>query len=244
MDREQCGKERKAQLPDETKDEIAIRLRSSGLSFREIAGEMGIDVAMAHRRVKRALIRQRCEREDRMQDVRDVELEKLRRIEKAILPEAFDGDQDAARLALRIMEMRRRLLRKQPLEDVQDDPWAELMDDNDLNGAEQDDPFLDDASLDDPQRSERQDADSDAVNKARQARADEMIRAQAMKYYSAHGLSPEDVAVRAEAEVAQLVRARGVATNEGRSTEASTHRSTCQREAAHEEAQPAVTERP
>ncbi|MCG8586805.1 MAG: hypothetical protein MI757_19045 [Pirellulales bacterium] len=48
-------------VPDESKDDLAIRLRTAGLTFREIGEQMGVDPSMAHRRVKRAMMRRRCE---------------------------------------------------------------------------------------------------------------------------------------------------------------------------------------
>lgn len=138
----------KARMPDESKDELAIRLRTEGLTFREIGAAMGVDAAMAHRRVKRAMMRRRCEMEDRLEDIRDLEFEKLRVAERALMPQVAEGDQGAIRLLLRIIEARKRYLKELPYKNVAKDPWAELMDDAKLNGPEEDDPFVDEGEPD------------------------------------------------------------------------------------------------
>lgn len=110
-----------SQQPDDAKDRQAARLRAEGMSFREIADVMGTDVAMVHRRVRRAAIQTQRENELRMQKMRDDDLDKLRRMERAILSDAFHGDREALRLVLRIMRMRHRLLSEMP-EDTTDVP--------------------------------------------------------------------------------------------------------------------------
>jgi len=142
---EQTAQRTTYQLPDESKDELAIRLRIEGKTFREIGAAMDVDAAMAHRRVKRAMMRRRCEMEDRMEDIRDLEFEKLRVAERALMPQVAEGDQGAIRLLVRIIETRRRYLKDLPYKNIDEDPWAELMDDTDAGGAEADDPFKEDA---------------------------------------------------------------------------------------------------
>ncbi|MCG8583100.1 MAG: hypothetical protein MI757_00110, partial [Pirellulales bacterium] len=62
--RQSAEEEFHGNVPDESKDDLAIRLRTAGLTFREIGEQMGVDPSMAHRRVKRAMIRRRCEMQD------------------------------------------------------------------------------------------------------------------------------------------------------------------------------------
>jgi hypothetical protein len=213
------------QRPDETKDEMAIRLRSDGLSFREIATEMGMDVAMAHRRVKRAMLRRRCEQEDRMQDVRDNELEKLRRIEKAILPIAFEGDLEAGKFALRIMEIRRRYLKDQPLEDVPEDPMIELLNDDDSHGEEEGDPLLDpilDGENIDGEIDEEQEAlvpPLAAETATQDDSFDDHFRRQTTAYFASLGIPPEAVSDKIEDHLAQIHARQEVREN----TQGSTH---------------------
>ena len=111
--------------PDEAKDRQAARLRAEGMSFREIAKTLQTDVAMVHRRVRREAVRQQQQHERRMQAMRDDDLDKLRRMERAILSDAYQGDREALRLVLRIMRMRQRLLNdtstSEPLAEVEAD---------------------------------------------------------------------------------------------------------------------------
>ena len=101
---------------NESADEEAFRLRSSGMTYRQIGEKMGVDQSMAHRRVKRQMMRQKMYLNEKLEEARDFELEKLRQMEQALMPEAFGGDHKAIKLVLRIMEMRRRYLKDIPLE--------------------------------------------------------------------------------------------------------------------------------
>ena len=77
---------------------------------------MGVDASMAHRRVKRQMMRQKMYLNEKLEEARDFELDKLRQMERAILPDATSGDYNAIKLVLRIMEMRRKYLKDIPLE--------------------------------------------------------------------------------------------------------------------------------
>ena len=108
---------------NEAADEEAFRLRSEGMTFREIANVMGVDPSMAHRRVKRQLSRQKRNLSDRQEEVREIELEKLRWIEQALLPDAKSGDYTAIKIVLRIMDMRRKYLKDIPPERAEQVAW-------------------------------------------------------------------------------------------------------------------------
>ncbi len=101
---------------NEVADEEAFRLRSGGMTYRQIGEQMGVDQSMAHRRVKRQMMRQKMYLDEKLEEARDFELDKLRQMEQAILPDATSGDHSAIKLVLRIMEMRRKLLKDIPLE--------------------------------------------------------------------------------------------------------------------------------
>ncbi len=101
---------------NESADEEAFRLRTSGMTYRQIGEKMGVDQSMAHRRVKRQMMRQKMYLNEKLEEARDFELDKLRQMEQAILPDATSGDHSAIKLVLRIMEMRRKYLKDIPLE--------------------------------------------------------------------------------------------------------------------------------
>ena len=101
---------------DVAADEEAFRLRASGMTYRQIGEKMGVDQSMAHRRVKRQMMRQKMYLNEKLEEARDFELDKLRQMEQAILPDATSGDHSAIKLVLRIMEMRRKYLKDIPLE--------------------------------------------------------------------------------------------------------------------------------
>ncbi len=110
---------------NESADEEAFRLRSSGMTYRQIGEKMGVDQSMAHRRVKRQMMRQKMYLNEKLEEARDFELDKLRQMEQAILPDATSGDHAAIKLVLRIMEMRRKYLKDIPLERGENVPSLE-----------------------------------------------------------------------------------------------------------------------
>ena len=101
---------------NESADEEAFRLRTAGMTYRQIGEKMGVDQSMAHRRVKRQMMRQKMYLNEKLEEARDFELDKLRQMEQAILPDATSGDHASIKLVLRIMEMRRKYLKDVPLE--------------------------------------------------------------------------------------------------------------------------------
>ncbi|MCG8586804.1 MAG: hypothetical protein MI757_19040 [Pirellulales bacterium] len=85
-----------------------------------------------------------------MEDVRDLEFEKLRIAERALMPQVAEGDHNAIRLLLRIIELRKRYLKDLPYERIKDDPHFELMDDNRIPGCEDDGLFEEEPAGDEP----------------------------------------------------------------------------------------------
>ena len=106
-------------------DEEAFRLRSQGHSYRQIGKRMGVDAAMVHRRVKRQLVRQKTILNERLEDVRDMELENMRVMESVLMERVALGEDDAIKLMLRVMETKRRYLKDIPLEHAPQIPWWE-----------------------------------------------------------------------------------------------------------------------
>ena len=101
-------------------DAAALELRACGHTYRAIAERLGVSVGMAHRRVKRAMARQRIEQQEALEDVRDLELVKLGHMERALMPDAADGDREAIRLVLQVMRFRRQWLKDVPPEPRED----------------------------------------------------------------------------------------------------------------------------
>jgi hypothetical protein len=112
--------EKAGSVLDIAADENAFRMRSEGMTYRQIGENLGVDGSMAHRRVKRHAMRQKMYLNEKLEEARDFELEKLRQMEQAILPDASSGDHASIKLVLRIMEMRRKLLKDVPLDSVKD----------------------------------------------------------------------------------------------------------------------------
>ncbi|MCG8587293.1 MAG: hypothetical protein MI757_21520 [Pirellulales bacterium] len=188
--RQSAEEEFHGNVPDESKDDLAIRLRTAGLTFREIGAQMGVDPSMAHRRVKRAMMRRRCEMQDRMEDVRDLEFEKLRVAERALMPQVAEGDHDAIRLLLRIIELRKRYLKDLPYERIKEDPWKELMADDEIPGVEDDNPLeepaAEETSTDD--QTARDETDSPSEAERRTAKQTGMI--EGTEWYLNHEVEP------------------------------------------------------
>ena len=108
---------------NEVADEDALRMRSQGMSYRQIGERLGVTTTMAHRRVKRQVVRQNTILNEKLEDARDIELEKLRLMEQALMADAIGGDHSAIKLVLRIMDMRRKYLKDIPLEHAEPTPW-------------------------------------------------------------------------------------------------------------------------
>jgi hypothetical protein len=222
---EQVGPKSGLQTPDESKDELAIRLRTEGYTFREIGERMGVDASMAHRRTKRAMMRRRCEMEDRMEDVRDLEFEKLRIAERALMPQVAEGDQNAIRLLLRIIDTRKRYLKDLPYKNADEDPWADLMDDETLNGEEDDNAI---AKVAEEEQAEVEAADAQEeeplTHEEALAQQDRMI--EAMQVATREKLEPGSLEEHFMQEMIEEQIQERVAMQEEASTTASTNPST------------------
>lgn len=93
-----------------THEEQALRLRTLGLTYREIANQLGVHTSTAHSRVMRGLRELRQRQHEAPGDVRHLELLKLAQLERRVMAEAVGGDHGAIRLLLRIMDARKRYL--------------------------------------------------------------------------------------------------------------------------------------
>ena len=92
------------------KADNALRLRTLGLTYREIAIQLQVPVSTAYGRVMRGLRDLRHRQHEAPNDVRHIELLKLAHLERRVMAEAVSGDHAAIRLLLRIMDSRKRYL--------------------------------------------------------------------------------------------------------------------------------------
>jgi len=92
---------------DALNDREALRLRSQGLSYREIADELGVDTSTAYRRTQRALSAVPVED---VESYRLLELDRLDALQRAIWDKAIDGNLNALDRVLAIMSRRSKLL--------------------------------------------------------------------------------------------------------------------------------------
>jgi len=92
------------------REEQALRLRTLGLTYREIARQLNVHVSTAYDRVMRGLRALRHLQHEAPGDVRHIELLKLAQLERRVMSEAVTGDHGAIRLLLRIMDSRKRYL--------------------------------------------------------------------------------------------------------------------------------------
>lgn len=88
----------------------AIELRRAGRSYREIARQVGIGVASAHRLITAAIADVRAIVQDDAAEIRALELSRLDGLLGALWPKARQGDLGAVDRVLRIMERRAKLL--------------------------------------------------------------------------------------------------------------------------------------
>ncbi|MCG8583338.1 MAG: hypothetical protein MI757_01330 [Pirellulales bacterium] len=230
--RQSADEEFQGNVPDESKDDLAIRLRTAGLTFREIGAQMGVDPSMAHRRVKRAMIRRRCEMQDRMEDVRDLEFEKLRIAERALMPQVAEGDHNAIRLLVRIIELRKRYLKDLPYEKIKDDPHFELMDDDRIPGCEDDDPFEEEPA-DEEQTAFEDQFDAAPQSEAERAVAKQAAKVEATEAYLAYELTPGSaqylvIKEKLEVEQKKLLSLEAALEKEGSTTRSTSDQDTTQ----------------
>ena len=85
----------------------ALELRLAGLSFRQIAERLEVSLPSAWKHVQAALEQ---ELEEPSQDVRQTELLRLDRLQRAHWPQALGGSAEATDRVLKIMDRRARLL--------------------------------------------------------------------------------------------------------------------------------------
>lgn len=95
----------------------AIKLRASGLQYQEIAEELGVSKAEAHRRVMAALEIVRDEFKEAAALALPLELARLDELQAAIYPAALEGDTGAMDRVLAIMTRRQKLLGMEPKEE-------------------------------------------------------------------------------------------------------------------------------
>lgn len=88
-------------------DSEALKLRSNGLTYREIAELLGVDPSTAYRRVKRALSSVVAEA---VEEHRSLELLRLDSLHAALWSKALEGNLSAVKGILSIMERRSKLL--------------------------------------------------------------------------------------------------------------------------------------
>lgn len=102
------GRQPKANIPATEKARRALELRRAGVTYDLIAQQLGYkDGSVAYNTVKRALQRSLQEPAD---DVRELELSRLDRLETILWPQALQGDQGAVDRLLKIADRRARYL--------------------------------------------------------------------------------------------------------------------------------------
>lgn len=90
------------------KQRQALELRKRGMSYADIAGQVGYRSASgAHQAVQRALQKTIHEA---AADLREIEVERLDALQDAVWDRAMEGDKDAVDRVLRVMERRAKLL--------------------------------------------------------------------------------------------------------------------------------------
>lgn len=88
----------------------ALDLRKAGMSYRQMAGHLGVSPSMAHRYVLQALEMLDSDAKDKADLIRKLELERLDRMLEGFWDKASDGGYYEAKRVLEIMERRARLL--------------------------------------------------------------------------------------------------------------------------------------
>jgi|APCry1669191860_1035381.scaffolds.fasta_scaffold05821_2 orotate phosphoribosyltransferase-like protein len=88
-------------------DADALRLRSRGLTYRQIADALDVDTSTAWRRCQRALAAVPL---DAVEEHRALELMRLDALQEALWDKAMDGSPQAVRAVLDVMARRSKLL--------------------------------------------------------------------------------------------------------------------------------------
>lgn len=100
-----------ADIVESTEQEVkALELRRAGASYRAIGKALGCSVAMAHKYVARAMKRLIGKCEERAEEVRTLELDRLDAMLMGLWPNATKGNPQAVAQVLRIMERRATML--------------------------------------------------------------------------------------------------------------------------------------
>jgi outer membrane PBP1 activator LpoA protein len=88
----------------------AMRLRISGLTYRQIADELNCTVSTAHDLVMTELRQAREEASETREELRQIELDRLDGLQAAYYSAALEGDAQAAELCLKIAKHRASLV--------------------------------------------------------------------------------------------------------------------------------------
>lgn len=88
----------------------ALELRKRGLSYREIGKKLDVDHTTAYKDVMKELKRLARERDDSLDELRQLELERLDDLITALEPMARVGDPTAVNSYIKVMERRAKYL--------------------------------------------------------------------------------------------------------------------------------------
>lgn len=88
----------------------ALELRKSGMTYSAIGKALGVSICMAHKDVHHVIDQLAKEARETAEAVRDIELERLDAMLKALWPAVEEGDTSSISTALRVAERRARLL--------------------------------------------------------------------------------------------------------------------------------------
>ena len=102
------GTERKITAAERRKK--ALEFRKAGMTYEQIAGQLGVTTGAAHKSVMTALKEIREKQNEAAEDVLAIELERLDTMLIGILPAARKGNQGAIDRVLRIMDRRAKYL--------------------------------------------------------------------------------------------------------------------------------------
>ena len=89
---------------------MALRLRKAGGSYREIAGQLAVDVATAYADVRAELAALREQTVEEAKELRDLELQRFDEMTAGLWPQIRAGSPPAVTAAIRVSERRARLL--------------------------------------------------------------------------------------------------------------------------------------
>lgn len=88
----------------------ALRLRKAGASYREIAGQLTVDVATAYADVRAELAALREQTVEEAKELRDLELQRFDEMTAGLWPQIQAGSPPAVSAAVRVSERRAKLL--------------------------------------------------------------------------------------------------------------------------------------